>query len=357
MEVLVRNSFWDLFRPGCNEHFLVHKLREHNSFVPELSLIAERDGCLAGCIYYAKAVIEEASGSEFPVLTFGPLAVSPEFQKQGIGSELVIHSVEKARNAGYAAIIIYGNPAYYSRFGFVPGRKFGISDGQGNFYDALQVLELQPGALSRHQGYFREGPAYNLDLHETNAFDATFPPRKKHAYPTQMSLLWNGKIQTASDADFGDIIEIINDAASAYKVITHNVIRNESYISYEALRAEIDGGIKFYCYSSNGLPIGVVGLQDKGDVELIRHAYVRSSCQRLGIGSKLLRYLCDTSIKPLLLKTYANASWAINFYQKLGFQFVVDSEKKIALLRKYWLIQESLEENSVLLLNSKQDLI
>ncbi len=185
VEELVRDAFWDVYRPGCDEHYLTHLLRLSEVLIPGLSLAAEIDGEIAGVIYYARAEIAGGESGSIPVLTFGPLAVAPAMQKRGIGARLVEHTALLARQSGHRAILIFGNPAYYSRFGFEPGEKYGISDSEGNFRDALQVLSLNgdPAAL---RGRFQEGEVYRIDPAAAKKFDAGFPPREKHKLPTQI---------------------------------------------------------------------------------------------------------------------------------------------------------------------------
>lgn len=185
VEELVRDAFWDVYRPGCDEHYLTYLLRSSEVLIPGLSVAAEVAGQIAGVIYYARAEIAAGESGGFPVLTFGPLAVAPAMQKRGIGARLVEHTALLARQSGYRAILIFGNPAYYSRFGFEPGEKYGISDSEGNFNDALQILSLNgnPAAL---RGRFREGEVYHIDPAAAKEFDAGFPPREKHKLPTQI---------------------------------------------------------------------------------------------------------------------------------------------------------------------------
>jgi len=185
VEELIRDAFWDVYRPGCDEHLLTHLLRSSKSLVPELSLAAEVGGNIVGVIYYAEAMLSPGDSGDVPVLVFGPLAVAPAMQKQGIGSRLVEHTALLARQSGYRAILIFGNPAYYSRFGFEPGEKYGISDSEGNFNDALQILILN-GDSAGLRGRFREGEVYCIDPAAAKKFDAGFPPREKHKLPTQI---------------------------------------------------------------------------------------------------------------------------------------------------------------------------
>ena len=158
-------------------------------------------------------------------------------------------------------------------------------------------------------------------------------------------------ILPGNESDFKDIFDIINDAASAYRGIIPTDRWHEPYMSEEELKMQIEDGIKFWCYIENGIIIGVMGIQEKSDVTLIRHAYVRTASRNKGIGSKLLKHLSELTTKPILVGTWANATWAINFYKKYGFKLVSFDDKE-ELLRKYWTIPLRQIETSVVLASS-----
>ena len=155
-------------------------------------------------------------------------------------------------------------------------------------------------------------------------------------------------ISKCEQKDFNDIYEIINDAASAYKGIIPADRWHEPYMPEEELQKQIDDGVEFWCYTEDGEIIGVMGIQFKGDVTLIRHAYVRTTKRKKGIGSKLLEHLRAISITPVLIGTWTDARWAIEFYQKHGFR-LLDREEINKLLRKYWTIPDRQVETSVVL--------
>lgn len=159
-------------------------------------------------------------------------------------------------------------------------------------------------------------------------------------------------IRECTESDFNAIHEIINDAAQAYKGLIPEDRWNESYMSLEELRKEIEDGIVFFGLERDGHLLGVMGIQDKRDVTLIRHAYVWSRAQKAGIGKKLLRHLEHMTDKPILIGTWAAASWAISFYEKNGYARVSE-ENKNRLLRKYWSIPERQVITSVVLANPK----
>jgi N-acetylglutamate synthase-like GNAT family acetyltransferase len=155
-------------------------------------------------------------------------------------------------------------------------------------------------------------------------------------------------IRKCTGADFEMIYEIINDSAEAYRGVIPSDRWHEPYMSREQLQQEIDTGVSFWGFEEDSILIGVMGIQDKEDVTLIRHAYVRSQMRNRGIGSRLLQFLESTTDKPILIGTWADATWAVVFYQKHGYR-LVSTEEKNRLLRKYWHIPERQVEISVVL--------
>ncbi len=179
VEELTREAFWNLYVPGCHEHFVLHNLRQSADFIPELDLVAEKEGQIAGHIVYCRGVIKDNKSGEKEVIGFGPVSVLPRFQKQGIGSSLINHSIRASRDMGYPAICIYGAPRYYSRFGFRCGEKYDIKTADDKFAFALLVLELKKGALNNMAGRFVESAAYEVDENKFAAYDAAFPFKEK----------------------------------------------------------------------------------------------------------------------------------------------------------------------------------
>jgi GNAT superfamily N-acetyltransferase len=154
-------------------------------------------------------------------------------------------------------------------------------------------------------------------------------------------------IAACKEEDFHDIYEIINDGASAYRGVIPADRWHEPYMTKEELQKQMDEGVQFWSYRE-GKKIGVMGIQDKKDVTLIRHAYVRTTERKKGIGSKMLEHLCNMATTPVLIGTWADASWAIAFYQKHGFR-LLHNEEKNNLLRQYWTIPARQVETSVVL--------
>jgi GNAT superfamily N-acetyltransferase len=158
-------------------------------------------------------------------------------------------------------------------------------------------------------------------------------------------------IRRCDERDFDSIGAIINDGAQAYRGTIPKDRWTEPYMSIEKLQHEIDNGVVFWGYEDHGTLIGVMGLQHVQDVTLIRHAYVRTGSQKLGVGSQLLSHLRELTKDPVLIGTWADAAWAVRFYERNGFQ-VVSTEDKDRLLKKYWTIPARQIETSVVLADS-----
>lgn len=185
VEQLVREAFWNLYVPGCNEHFVLHNLSKSKDFIPELDFVDERAGQIVGQIAYSRGIIKGKGSADKEVITFGPVSVLPTFQKQGIGSALITHTINLARDMGYLAICIYGDPRYYSRFGFRCAEKYEIKTAEDKFAVSLQALELRQGALNEVPGRFIESAAFAVDETGFAQYDATFPFKEKKETDSQ----------------------------------------------------------------------------------------------------------------------------------------------------------------------------
>ncbi len=160
-------------------------------------------------------------------------------------------------------------------------------------------------------------------------------------------------IRRCAETDFEAILAVINDAARAYDGAIPADRYHEPYMPAEELRGEIEAGVEFWAWEEDGAACGVMGIQDVKDVTLIRHAYVRTAAQGRGIGAGLLAYLRAHTTRPLLIGTWADAAWAIRFYEKHGFE-LTSAERKAALLRRYWSVPERQIETSVVLIERAQ---
>ena len=178
-ELMTMRAFWNIHGPGCNEHLLVSKIRESEDYVPKLSRVAELDGKIVGAIYYTKAKVVD-NDLVHDIVTFGPLAVEPTLFGMGIGRALLEETIELAKKEGYPGIAILGEPHYYPKIGFETCDKYGISDANGNNYDALMCLPLQDAFSSVH-GRLVESQVYESvhDASEIEAFDKAFPKYPK----------------------------------------------------------------------------------------------------------------------------------------------------------------------------------
>jgi N-acetylglutamate synthase-like GNAT family acetyltransferase len=160
------------------------------------------------------------------------------------------------------------------------------------------------------------------------------------------------RIRESTRPDFAEMLAIINDAALAYRGVIPADRWHEPYMSADELAREILAGVAFWVAEQEGRLMGVMGIQDKGDVALVRHAYVVTTTQRSGIGTKLLRHVESLIDKPILIGTWADASWAIDFYRRNGFSMVSKAQKD-RLLQTYWSIPARQVETSVVLANSR----
>lgn len=185
VEELTREAFWNVHFPGCDEHFVLHKLRKSEDFIPELDFVAVAGGKIVGNIVYSYAKITKPSGEERTTISFGPISVLPQYQKQGIGSALIHHSLNAAKTKGFDSVLIYGDPRYYGRFGFRCAERFDIRNKDGKFAFALLALELTKGALSDTAGKFSESSAFEYDEKEFAVFESDFPQKEKEVTPSQ----------------------------------------------------------------------------------------------------------------------------------------------------------------------------
>ncbi|MBO0454499.1 GNAT family N-acetyltransferase [Candidatus Enterococcus murrayae] len=185
VEEITREAFWNLYVPGAEEHYLAHTLRKHPDFIPELTFVIELDGKIIGSIFYSKAKIIDYNGTEYPIISFGPVSIHPNYHRQGYGRMLIQHSIAEAKRLDYEAIVIGGFTYHYHSYGFVGTKKYNISMPDGKFYTGIMALPLKAGALDKIHGkiYFSEGMYPNLEGLED--FDQTFPNKKKQLLPCQ----------------------------------------------------------------------------------------------------------------------------------------------------------------------------
>lgn len=185
VEELTREAFWNLHNPGCNEHYLLHVMRQHEDYIPELDFVAEIDGKIVGNIIYSKAKLVDEKGYEKNILTFGPLSVLPTYQRYGIGKALLIHSFGKALEMGYDTIVIFGHPSNYIARGFKSCKKYNICVGDNYFPTAMLVKELKPFKFDGRKWTFYESPVFEIEEKDANEYDKLFDPKEKEYKASQ----------------------------------------------------------------------------------------------------------------------------------------------------------------------------
>lgn len=184
VEMLTRDSFWNLYRPGCDEHYTTHLIHTHEDFLPELTYVAELDGQLVGSIVYTRSWVHNHLGEKIETATFGPVCVHPAWQRRGLGSALIEHTRDLAAKMGYPAILILGDPHNYCKHGFKTGKDLRVSMLDGRYPLGLLVRELRPGFFaSSQQWQFQTSAVFEFDPAQVDIYDARFPPKeKKHHY-------------------------------------------------------------------------------------------------------------------------------------------------------------------------------
>lgn len=189
VECLVRDAFWNVYRPGCLEHYVLHTMRTHPAFIPELNFVLEKDGEIIGQNVFVRAVIQANSVGEIPIAAMGPICIAPAYQRQGYGKILLDDSLERARAFGIRAVCIDGNIAFYGKSGFRYAGQFGLRyQGLPEGADASFFLcrELEEGYLAGITGQYAPPACYLVDEEAAEIFDRSFPPKEKRKLPGQL---------------------------------------------------------------------------------------------------------------------------------------------------------------------------
>ncbi|MBR0307603.1 MAG: N-acetyltransferase [Mogibacterium sp.] len=189
VENLIRESFWNVYRPGCSEHYVIHVLRDDPAFVKELDFVMEKDGRLIGQNMFMRTVINTDDGRDLEVLTMGPICITPDLKRRGYGKLLLDYSLKKASEMGFGAVLFEGNIDFYSTCGFDFARKFGIRyhdlpEGADDSF--FLCRELIPGYLDGVTGVYQTPKGYYVDDAEVEEFDRGFPPKQKQKLPGQI---------------------------------------------------------------------------------------------------------------------------------------------------------------------------
>ena len=189
VENLVRESFWNVYRPGCSEHFVIHVLRDDPAFVRELDFVMEQDGRLIGQNMFMKTVINADDGRVIPVLTMGPIGITPELKRRGYGKKLPDYCLEKAAALGFGAVLFEGNIDFYCRSGFTCARSFGIRCHdlpEGSDDSFFLCRELIPGYLDYVTGVYQTPQGCYVDDADMEAFNRSFSAKEKLRLPGQI---------------------------------------------------------------------------------------------------------------------------------------------------------------------------
>ena len=185
VERITRQAFYNLYVPGCVEHYLVHIMREHEDFIPELDFVLELDGQVIGNIMYTKAKLTDENGTEKEILTFGPVSIHPAYQRMGYGKMLMEHSFQAAIQLGYDTIVILGSPANYVSRGFKCCKKYNVCIEKGKYPAAMMVKELIPHILDDHKWLYQDSPVMAISKEEAERYDDTLEPMEKKYLPSQ----------------------------------------------------------------------------------------------------------------------------------------------------------------------------
>ena len=189
VEYMIRESFWNVYRPGCSEHYVIHVLRDDPAFIRELDFVMEQDGRLIGQNMFMKTIIDADDGRVIDVLTMGPICITPERKRQGYGKKLLDYSLEKAAAMGYGAVLFEGNIGFYGHSGFRYARNFGIRyhdlpEGADDSF--FLCRELISGYLDGVTGVYRTPQGYYVADADVEEFDKAFPPKVKRKLPGQL---------------------------------------------------------------------------------------------------------------------------------------------------------------------------
>lgn len=185
VEAVTRRAFYNIYVPGCTEHYLVHIMREHPDFIPELDFVAELDGRVIGNVMYTRATLTDGAGAVRDILTFGPVSIAPEHQRNGYGRLLLEHSFRRAEELGWDVIVIFGSPSNYVGCGFKSCKKCNVCLEDGRFPSAMLVKELREGALDGRKWVYRDSPVMSIDEEAARRYDDALEPMAKEYRPSQ----------------------------------------------------------------------------------------------------------------------------------------------------------------------------
>lgn len=179
VEEITRKAFYNIYVPGCMEHYLVHIMRDHEDFIKELDFVIELDGKVIGNIMYTKAKLVDEAGEEKEILTFGPVSILPEYQRMGYGKQLMEHSFQKARQMGYDVVVIFGDPGNYVSRGFKSSSRYHICLPDGSYPTAMLAKELRENTLDGRKWMYYDSPVMQVDEKEAKDYDDSLEKMEK----------------------------------------------------------------------------------------------------------------------------------------------------------------------------------
>lgn len=185
VEEITRKAFYNIYVPGCMEHYLVHIMRDHEDFIKELDFVIELDGKVIGNIMYTKAKLVDEAGEEKAILTFGPVSILPEYQRMGYGKQLMEHSFQKARQMGYDVVVIFGDPGNYVSRGFKSSSGYHICLPDGSYPTAMLAKELKENTLDGRKWMYYDSPVMQVDEKEAKDYDDSLEKMEKKVLPCQ----------------------------------------------------------------------------------------------------------------------------------------------------------------------------
>ncbi|HII91771.1 MAG TPA: N-acetyltransferase [Methanosarcina sp.] len=185
VENLTREAFWNLYVPGCNEHYLAHIMRDHPDFIKKLDFVAEYNGEIIGNIMYTKAWLYSEDGIKIEIASFGPISVLPKHQRKGVGSALIRHTIDIAKNDGIGVIVIFGDPHNYCKHGFKSSKDFNISDMNGEYPYGMLAVELKEGTVKGHNWKYKYSPVLEINEADAEKYDKKFENKEKEYTPSQ----------------------------------------------------------------------------------------------------------------------------------------------------------------------------
>ena len=186
VETLTREAFWNVYRPGCLEHYVLHQFRGQPDFVPELDLVLEAEGALIGHVMYVRSAIQTDDGRTLPIMTFGPISIAPAYKRQGFGTILLQESMRRAKAMGAGALAITGNIGFYGKSGFVVAKTKSVRYADDPGADYFLIAELEHGFLDGVSGTYKDPAGYFVSDEAAEAYDAQFAPKEKLKLPGQL---------------------------------------------------------------------------------------------------------------------------------------------------------------------------